>query len=690
MASYKKGDDVLVFYSMGRRCRPDRKYLAVLDPRQGAYRPRCGLSDGWVPAKVAADQDASVRGGDVCIEYAWPHFFTQRGQLPDNNGIWTEWYSQKLVKSPSAGSVSSTPRLIEMDSRPTLAILTFRWGGQNEIVAAQQWGHTGSSVSDIFIHSYLDVVGRHLSTSYEVWTIYIEDKSDMNRIADSAHLIFGAQHPLRRAKHVRAMYHLYPTGFEENCVPTSETGGDGGAALVDQKAFFRMMQAVERAGISSCFPHDSGFYELLASKRWTPYMALVPHLQVPATVALPRMLIEQGGSNCAKAAEWAHEALNNVRAQQHKLRGEPVPSTGVEKGVAKLGFSWEALDVKFWEGRSGLETAISQLTQIIEISDEYTGQPHDLETLMIQEYCPHDLEMRLYVVEGKVEATIFTKFCKIKDNNEFGDFKESFDLKDAAKQWMAGDVAALEDGAQQCRQITEHWMNWVRAQTCQTPPGIRFDYFVGRAGPPGKATVRTLEICELGFSMLGKEDLPNKVFTAMLRSCLGADFPEVSSASKPDQESSWSNVSSGYPKPEQESNCSHEKDDAEEAPPVLYITVPKIASGTPDQVQCTGKYELVPGDRPNGRPLWIHSRGNRWLYCGRDKIWYVGDEEEKDLQFVDCDSGYIRQEDPKGMMPHELDGPWTRGPDWTPEYGIIVSTDPNAKPQKPNKGKGKK
>lgn len=40
------------------------------------------------------------------------------------------------------------------------------------------------------------------------------------------------------------------------------------------KAFFRMMQAVERAGIPSRFPHDSGFYELLASKRWTYYMAL--------------------------------------------------------------------------------------------------------------------------------------------------------------------------------------------------------------------------------------------------------------------------------------------------------------------------------------------------------------------------------------------------------------------------------
>ena len=42
------------------------------------------------------------------------------------------------------------------------------------------------------------------------------------------------------------------------------------------QAFFRMMQAVERAGIPSRFPHDSGLYELLASKRWTYYMALDP------------------------------------------------------------------------------------------------------------------------------------------------------------------------------------------------------------------------------------------------------------------------------------------------------------------------------------------------------------------------------------------------------------------------------
>ena len=138
------------------------------------------------------------------------------------------------------------------------------------------------------------------------------------------------------------------------------------------------------------------------------------------------------------------------------------------------------------------------LLQVIEISDELTGQPHDLEALIIQEFVEHDLEARLYVVNGearfrakrhnlhvshmdagqnrfgspfwgigappriepicvgigiftggtiwllthgqiaqspgpqtkntckkwrKVETIIYTKFCKIKPNNEFGDFK---------------------------------------------------------------------------------------------------------------------------------------------------------------------------------------------------------------------------------------------------------------------------
>ena len=35
-----------------------------MDPKNGAYRPRCGISDGWVPARVVADQ---LKDGDVKV-----------------------------------------------------------------------------------------------------------------------------------------------------------------------------------------------------------------------------------------------------------------------------------------------------------------------------------------------------------------------------------------------------------------------------------------------------------------------------------------------------------------------------------------------------------------------------------------------------------------------------------------------
>lgn len=513
-SQYRKGDDVYIYYRMDKRCDSRRKYMAVLDPRHGAYRPRMGLSDGWVPARVTQDQVASNE--QVPVQHLWPHFATNRGHFVTEEDM----LRPELHRLSDLRPASSPPKgLVDYECQPELAIIAFRWGGLQEITVSEQWGETGSSVSDQFIVSFLDrAVMPELKQSCEVWTVYVEDHSDMVKLADTAHLVFGPNHPSRRARHIAAMYFLYPTPFEENCVPTMETGGDGGAALVDQKSFFRMMKAMERAGIPTRFPHCSGLYEQLASKSWTHVLALAPHLRVPPTVAVPRMAAER---SCHEAAKKGLASLKMVKQQQALLRGEEATQGDIAKGVVKLGFSWEALDVKCWVGEAGLREALHQLTQNIDISDELTGQPHDCQVLLLQEFVPHDLELRVYVVEGKVEGMIYTKFCSLKPNNEFGDFKQLFDKAQAAKQWMGGDSAALADGERQCRELTSHWLHWVEAQCCEMPPAIRFDYFVSRVkGSAGKASVWTLEICELGFSMLGEPRLPDKVFAAMLRSCL--------------------------------------------------------------------------------------------------------------------------------------------------------------------------
>eukprot|EP00927_Polykrikos_kofoidii_P063977 TRINITY_DN5890_c0_g1_i1.p1 TRINITY_DN5890_c0_g1~~TRINITY_DN5890_c0_g1_i1.p1 ORF type:complete len:729 (-),score=159.13 TRINITY_DN5890_c0_g1_i1:97-2097(-) len=639
------------------------------------------MTDGWVPAKVVQD----CKNGKVWVEHVWPHFFTMRGHYWKSRDHHSEQYSLEEVKRLSEPS----PRLelVMPGSVPELSIITFRWGGYNQIVVPQQWGETGSSVSDVFINSFLDqAVKPTLGSNYEVWTVYIEGQTDLNKIADSAHLIFGASHPARRARNTCAMYFLYPTAFEEGCVPTHETGEDDGAALVDQAAFFRCMKAVERAGVPTRFPHPSNLYEILASKRWTSMMSVSPSHRVPPTVALPRQLTE---SNLAEATDKALKALIEVKEYQLQQREKIVPNTAKEitKGVAKLGFSWEALDVKFWEGRDGLEEALYSLTQTIEISQDFTGQPHDLESIIVQEYCVHDMEVRLYVVEGNVEATIYTKFARIKENQEFGDFAELHTRDEAAEKWMGGDHASLVDGERQCLEVTQHWLAWVKTQICELPPALRFDYFVGRTDKAGQAIVWTLEICELGFSMLGSTDLPGKVFSAMLRSCLSTRSPAAAPVSSTtqvlvprvargeDAEVLVPRVARGEDAEAKCDNADDEESDSEDSSDgdTIAVVVPRTKQGTSDQSDCTGKYKRT-RVFVQGRPVWRHKGHRRFIYFGMDKYWYIGDEEEESEGF-NCCCGYIRHEGDGNVSPADLPGLWERGEEWEKDREIIVTAN---------------
>lgn len=703
LANVREGDEVFVFYRASQKCEPQRQFVAVLDPRHGSQRPRTGLSAGYVPARVASPE----QDGELQVEYTWPYFFSERGQMvmPSEKEPWPEWHASSDVFTPAANGSGKEP-LPWMPLRqpgppgwrPELSILAVRWGGLNSIIAPLQWGHTGSSVSDLFVNSFLDLaVVPALGNNYEVWTVYIEDQSDLIKLADTAHLVFGPSHPLRRARHTCAMYFLYPTAFEENCIPTMETGEDNGAGMVDQTSLFRLMRAVERAGIPTRFPHASGLYEQLASKRWTYAMSLAPHLRVPPTVALPRMLVER---DCAAAAAKGIAALQDVKVQQARLRGETAAVADVIKGVAKLGFSWEALDVKFWKEQDGLEDALWQLVHAITINEEYTGQPHDIESLILQEYCPHDLELRAYVVEGYVEAVIYTKFCRIKDNSEFGDFEELFTSEEAAAKWMDGDLKALQDGDRQCREVTKHWLVWLEAQASEMPRAIRFDYFVGRAAK-GRAFVWTLEICELGFSMLGEPNLPNKVFEAMLRGCL--DKPPLE-RSDPSTTTGYPNADASPPKKGSAKGCAKGATKGGQGstpkgfkgaagksggkgsspkgcstgplPPALKLTVP---TGNVNQKRCTGTYSIVDGMQPGGMPVWKNVKGDRYLYCGTDSQWYVGDTDEFSRKF-DCCEGYIRHSCAQhGEWPHKGQGSWERycmkTSRWVKDTGVVVAPD---------------
>lgn len=92
----------------------------------------------------------------------------------------------------------------------------------------------------------------------------------------------------------------------------------------------------------------------------------------------------------------------------------------------------------------------------------------------------------------------------------------------ATREWLGGDRNAVLEAERIGKELAERWLRWLELECCEPVPAIRFDFFVKRTAP-GKVDVSILEICELGFSMLGSSKLPEKVFGAVVRSCLGEE-----------------------------------------------------------------------------------------------------------------------------------------------------------------------
>jgi len=275
------------------------------------------------------------------------------------------------------------------------------------------------------------------------------------------------------------------------------------------------MVQMEAAGVHTRFPHQSHLYKVFASKEWTAQTCLNPLLQVPLTTMVPR---HSFASDPAKAAVNAVAALNNLAearsAWNAKLSQPPKPKQ-ISRGVAKLGWSWEAMDVTAWKSNKELEDALSQLGQ----------QPGSLvDQVFVQEWVDFDVEMRHFMVEvdlndkqtWKPSHIVYTVF-KSKDDGSFRNF-DKMDRKNCLVNCFENDEAALADAESQALDLIMMWCQWLQGQTHETPTVVRFDIMAKRLGP-GKAAVTTGELTELGGCFLGWPNGAQVVFNAVLRSC---------------------------------------------------------------------------------------------------------------------------------------------------------------------------
>ena len=474
--TYREGEEVDVFY---RALEEDTGgYFPCADSTDNLCGPRVARSDGWVPAVVERAHHG-WDGEQVLVRHAWPH--------------WREPGGRPLDMSDDRNSVQRfapyrvRPRS-EKPEKPSLDILLVRWGGKEDPDACAgqysgSWGSAGAVVSDRFASGLLDFVHWKLGCDYGACTAYVTSGSDLERLCERRIT------QMLEGKHVAAFYLLWPARFDD--------GTAGRPGMVPADSLLELMRRVESAGVPTRFPHAAHVYRALLAKEWTTAVSGCgpSQMSVPATTRVSASSVARVPFSAAKRAV---DALRAIKGDE------------CDRGVVKLGYSWEALDVRAWRGVSDLAGALVDVLH----------QPGcRARHVFVQEYVRHLGEARCYVVDGRVAKILFTRFEPPDDEGDdagrFCTFKE-VPRSVILEGWCENSSERLRALDAELRGLCATWGTWLLALDAEPQPFYRIDAFVWW---DDGWRLTTGEITELGGSFLGWRDGPRVVFEAVLRSC---------------------------------------------------------------------------------------------------------------------------------------------------------------------------
>ena len=494
MQPFKRGEHVEVFYRMGM---DEGCYFPVITPSAGQLRPRYGRSDGWIDARVEDDWPPVADGSGnapppqlqynrVRVRHTHPHWSNKRGERldPFSDRDMVVFMLPSDVRRPLPSYV------------PALSVVSVRWGGEQTPFNNDQWGQASSSVSDEYAEHVLDrTLYSRLGPDYEVVTVFVESGADLRKLQPSAIA------PILRGRHLCALYFLWPVMAQDGDVEQS--------GMVNQADYFATVRAFEASGVPTRFPHASHLYETLLSKDWQPSLCLQAKLRIPPCVTINRAAIVRSPR---RAAATVLDALNACRAMRYAGEGgEPgcvAPLEGeTRRGVVKLGFAWEAAHVRVFRGELQLAEALQGLISTPGVEST---------AVLVQDFVRNHMEIRCFVVDGAVSHIIYSSFERIYPDGYPRDFVKK-ERADAIRDWLAGDAAAMEDAEKKAGRLVRHWLGWLRCRSAEATPAIRMDILISRSGV-GKADVHTLELTEMGFSMLAWPEGPHIVFNALVES----------------------------------------------------------------------------------------------------------------------------------------------------------------------------
>merc|ERR1711924_35796 len=443
------------------------------------------MGDGWTEGRVLETWKADKYNRsdpNTWPKIAWTHdlWYTRRGDKLD--------VSKLHLVTQRVPAQQIRPKTAAPKGPVQLTLFHIRWGGGEQVRPAHGgaggWGDIGSTPSDHYINTFEDHLFEKIGPTYEIYSIFVQGSEDL--ALPNANLL---RH-IARGDKLGALYFLWPIYFQD---------GHNYPAYVDREKLWTLMVSMEAAGIPTRFPHSSNLYDLYASKEWTSQMCLHPLFPVPLTTKVSRQAIAMDPKKAASDTLQALANLKQTRDSFGTQTGQKPVVGRIDRGVAKLGYSWEALDVRAWKNETELARA---LTVIGEQAGSRMG------VVLVQELIDFDVEMRMFVVDPnlsdpstlKPKKVLYTVFTN-KENGTFSSFAK-YNRSHCLETTFENDDEALTDAEQQSYELVSRWLQWLQAQTHELPVVTRFDILAKRTAK-GRAAITTMELTEMGACFLG-------------------------------------------------------------------------------------------------------------------------------------------------------------------------------------------
>ena len=472
-----------------------------------------GWIDGWLDA--ASLEDARERYSAE-NKHSWPRVCPdEKYALVDRHG--------NALPTPQLCLRIEDIREIDTVVQPLMSVLFVRWGGAHRMGEGCEpadedtggWGEFGSPPSDWYMEAVVRKgLMKHTTLggaerSCEVVSLFISSDADLRSVAAEAQEVAG----LLRGRKASSWWMLWPADFP------ADWDSDDYVGYVPRVCMFEGQRALERTNrVKSAFPHPADLWEYITGKRWMATLApQAEMMRLPACVVVSREEVLLGAEVAARAAVCGLEALRRANSGLPWFfeTGGPaiVNSRGLTKGVVKLGWSWEAKYVWFWQGEA-------QLARYLADAMLLPGCTAD--GVLVQEWVDFDFELRLFYLPKRDWAPgaplrpthhEYTAWRNTLGEDSPGKFLKPTEAE--ALRWFHGDEAALASAHAQAIAASQPLIAELLTKHNEPVPMIRMDWMVKRRRN-GEAQVVFGEYCEMGACCLKWEAGPPKIWRAAL------------------------------------------------------------------------------------------------------------------------------------------------------------------------------